>query len=207
MANLVERDNMDAAGPRPDDGVTTCLTRFRVISERSALLIEARSSVGPISFGTTALEGYLDAELDDATGAVGGSPSSHLSFSLETLRSGNKLYDAELQHRVDARRHPVTSVELHDATRIGQSDRYEVTGELSFHGITRTITGTVGLSVAEPGKVLVLGEHVFDMRDFDIAAPTVLMLRIYPDVRVQLHLEAERVEPAPETKTPNDCGG
>ena len=206
MANLRERDNLDSTGERPE-GVTTPHTRFRVVSERSALLIEARSSVGPSSFGTTAIEGYVDAQLDDVTGTVGKSPSSHLSFSLDTLRSGNKVYDAELQHRVDARRHPVTSVDLHDATRIGQSHRYEVTGDLSFHGVTRTISGTVGLSVPGPGKLLVLGEHVFDMRDFDIAAPTVFMLRIYPDVRVQLHLEAERVEPATETKTPNDCGG
>jgi len=35
----------------------------------------------------------------------------------------------------------------------------------------------------------VIGEHVFDIRDFDVATPTVLMLRIYPDVRVELQLE------------------
>ena len=34
------------------------------------------------------------------------------------------------------------------------------------------------------------GEQVFDIRDFDIASPTVLMLRIYPDVIVQLQVEA-----------------
>ena len=32
---------------------------------------------------------------------------------------------------------------------------------------------------------------MFDIRDFDIAAPSVLMLRIYPDVRIQLELTAE----------------
>ena len=35
------------------------------------------------------------------------------------------------------------------------------------------------------------GEEVVDIRDFGIASPTVLMLRIYPDVRVRLHVEAE----------------
>jgi len=38
----------------------------------------------------------------------------------------------------------------------------------------------------------VQGDHVVDIRDFDIESPTVLMLRIYPDVRVQLQVEAER---------------
>ena len=38
---------------------------------------------------------------------------------------------------------------------------------------------------------MVSGEQVIDIRDFDIASPTVLMLRIYPDVLVQLQVEAE----------------
>ena len=37
------------------------------------------------------------------------------------------------------------------------------------------------------------GEQAFDIRDFDVAVPTVLMLRIYPDVVVQLQVEAEPV--------------
>jgi len=173
-------------------------TRYRVVTERSALVIEARSNVGPITFGTTSIEGYVDAALDETSGDAGASPAALLSVELSTLRSGNRLYDAELLHRVDARRHPSTSVELRDANRIGRSDRYEVSGALTFHGITRAITGTVALSVPGAGKLLVTGEHVFDMRDFDLVAPSVLMLRIYPDVRVQLHLDAERVDEAEE---------
>jgi hypothetical protein len=167
-------------------------TRFRVVSGRSALIVEARSSVGPISFGTTAIEGWVETEFDETIGEIVGSPSAQLSIHLDTLRSGNKVYDAELLHRVDARRHPATAVVLRDASRLGLSDRYDVTGELTFHGISRSITGTVALSTPGGGRLLVRGEHVFDMRDFDIVAPSVLMLRIYPDVRVQLQLEVER---------------
>ncbi len=181
-------------------------TRFRVVSDRSALIIEARSSVGPISFGTTAVEGCVEAELDVTTGELTGSPSAHLSVRLDTLRSGNRVYDAELLHRVDARRHPATSVVLRDAVRLGRSDRYDVSGELTFHGITRSITGTVALSTPGGGTLLVSGEHVFDMRDYDIAAPSVLMLRIYPDVRVQLQLEVEP-DPAPSECTDHDRAG
>jgi len=42
--------------------------------------------------------------------------------------------------------------------------------------------------------VIITGEQVFDIRDFAIPSPTVLMLRIYPDVRVRLHAEAESEE-------------
>ena len=40
-------------------------------------------------------------------------------------------------------------------------------------------------------KAGLTGEQVLDMRDFAIPSPTVLMLRIYPDVRVRLQVEAE----------------
>ena len=41
------------------------------------------------------------------------------------------------------------------------------------------------------GKLVIRGEQVVDIRDFGIASPTVLMLRIYPDVVVGLQIEAE----------------
>mgnify|MGYP003493569470 CR=1 FL=1 len=37
----------------------------------------------------------------------------------------------------------------------------------------------------------VRGEHGFDIRDFGISSPPVLMFRIYPNVMVKLQLEAE----------------
>ena len=40
------------------------------------------------------------------------------------------------------------------------------------------------------GSIIVTGGNAFDIRDFDIASPTVLMLRIYPDVTVKLQVEA-----------------
>ncbi len=52
------------------------------------------------------------------------------------------------------------------------------------------VTGAV--SVGSAGHRLVItGEQVLDIRDFAIPSPTVLMLRIYPDVRVRLQVEAE----------------
>jgi hypothetical protein len=64
-------------------------------------------------------------------------------------------------------------------------------GELTFHGVTRSAQGTVQACLGPGHQLLITGEQVFDIRDFAIASPTVLMLRIYPDVRVRLHVEAE----------------
>jgi hypothetical protein len=57
---------------------------------------------------------------------------------------------------------------------------------------------TAALSV--PGTISVHGEQDFDIRDFDIAIPTVLMLRIYPNVTVRLQIEAELDREREETR-------
>jgi hypothetical protein len=53
------------------------------------------------------------------------------------------------------------------------------------------VDGTVRVETLSDTRVLVTGEQVFDIRDFAVPSPTVLMLRIYPDIRVRLHAEAE----------------
>ena len=47
------------------------------------------------------------------------------------------------------------------------------------------------MEVKSDRRLIITGEQVFDIRDFAVPSPTVLMLRIYPDVRVRLHAEAE----------------
>ncbi len=165
--------------------------RFDVLPERSVVLIEARSTVGPISFGAIGLTGHVEVDVRGDAIRAGPATNAHLEIAVDGLRSGNSLYDAELLRRIDARRFPTASVALRDCSAIGVGDRYRLAGELTFHGVTRTLQGTVEVEVRAEERLVVTGDHVFDIRDFDIASPTVLMLRIYPDVRVRLHVEAE----------------
>jgi polyisoprenoid-binding protein YceI len=164
--------------------------RLRLVPEQSAVLIEARSNVGPIAFATTALEGFIDASIGDGDVDLAIEPAAELAVELRSLRSGNALYDAELLRRIDARQYPRTVVTLEQANRIGSSDRYELHGTLTFHGVSRAISGSASVTVDGDDHVRVVADHVFDVRDFDIVAPSVLMLRIYPDVHVQLELNA-----------------
>jgi polyisoprenoid-binding protein YceI len=167
-------------------------TSFGVIAERSAVLIRARSNVGPIEFGTTSVAGTITV---DAAGGRVTDPhgaAALLDVEIATLRSGNSLYDAELAHRLDARLFPTAAVELETASRLGE-DRFDVTGSLTLHGVTAMLDGVVAVAFPSDGKLIVTGDQTVDIRDFDIAAPTMLMLKIYPDVRVYLHLEAEAI--------------
>ena len=116
---------------------------------------------------------------------------AQVEIALERLASGNRLYDAELLRRIDARRHPMVTLDLRGVTPIGYADRFSVDGSITFHGTVRQLQGTVVASMPSARTLVVRGEHVFDTRDFNISSPMVLMFRIYPDVMVKLQLEAE----------------
>jgi YceI-like domain len=172
------------------EGTTGGRTHFDVVPERSAVLIRARSNVGPIEFGMVGLTGFIDASLDGDRVVMDGSPAASLDLEIRNLRSGNQLYDAELLRRIDARRYPTATVELEGGAHATDA-RYHLVGRLRFHGFERSVEGSVSASRAGDGTIIVEGDHVFDIRDFDISMPTMFLLKIYPDVRVELHVEAE----------------
>ena len=174
---------------REGDPITT--SHFRVVPERSVVMINARSSVGPITFGAIGVTGFIEASVAGRRVSATPYPTAHLEIEVDQLRSGNSLYDAELLRRIDARRHPTVSLDLQACSAVGSTGRYQLRGEATFHGVSRPLDGTV--SVAMPGDhtLVVRGEQVVDIRDFGVASPTVLMLRIYPDVVVGLQVEAE----------------
>ena len=172
------------------DGTAVEPVSFRVMPDRAAVVFVARSNAGPITFGATGIEGSIAAEVERGTVSVRVPPAARLEVPIDKLTSGNQLYDAELLRRVDARLFPQAVVELHEVSPVGSTGRYHVAGELTFHGVTQSMEGTVSVAFPSPERMVVEGEQVLDMRHFHITPPTVAMLRIYPDVRVQLHLEA-----------------
>jgi hypothetical protein len=175
----------------PSQAGTGAPQRFAVMPDRSVILVEVRSSVGPLSFGAIGIIGSITAAIDDGLIDQVSQPTAHLEIGVDALHCGNRLYDAELHRRIDVRRFPRACLELRQTTAIGSDRRYRLAGEVTLHGVTRSAQGTVHATVNADHTLVITGEQVFDIRDFAIASPTVLMLRIYPDVRVRLHVEAE----------------
>jgi PadR family transcriptional regulator, regulatory protein PadR len=172
-----------------DDPVAT--SHFRVLPDRSAVMIDARSSVGPITFGAIGVTGAMEVAVAGHRVCSDPFPTAHLEIEVDQLRSGNSLYDAELLRRIDARRHPTVRLDLRDCTALGSTGRYQLTGEVTFHGVSRPLDGTVSVAMSSDHSLVIRGEQVVDIRDFGVVSPTVLMLRIYPDVVVGLQVEAE----------------
>ncbi|HEY8546071.1 MAG TPA: helix-turn-helix transcriptional regulator [Acidimicrobiales bacterium] len=155
--------------------------RFRLIPARSVVLIEARSSVGPISFGTVGLSGWVDTV---------GPPHAQVEVAVDGLRSGNAVYDAELLRRLDTRRFPVARLAV-DRVEHLTGDRHRILGELDLHGVRRPVRAVADVAALSPHRLRITAEQVLDIRDHDVRFPAVAMLRIYPGVRVHLHLEGE----------------
>jgi DNA-binding PadR family transcriptional regulator len=182
-----------AGGAEPESETETAeLRSFELDPDRSAVLIDVRSTAGPLSFGTLGVTGTIHAAFADGVLRTDIPPSGHLTIDVSGLNSGNRLYDAELLRRIDARGYPAAFVELGECALSGPGPRYRLAGELTFHGVTRQAEGTVTVDALSDRRLVITGEQVFDIRDFAIPSPTMLMLRIFPDVRVHLHAEAER---------------
>ena len=167
-----------------------------MLAERSAVLVEARSTVGPLTFGVMGLRGTIDTQLCGGAGLRRRGDAGHDRHPRRRAASGNEIYDAELRRRIDARRFPLVTLHLDGCAPGGAPDRYRVASDVTVHGVTVRLEGTVVVAQPGPGLLSITGEQVIDIRDFDITSPTVLMLRIYPDVVVKLYLEAEEVDAA-----------
>jgi len=169
------------------------VARYAVVPERSSISIEARSSVGPIHWRAVGPKGWIEMHVSGGAVETEPVPTARLELAIESLSSGNALYDAELQRRIDARRYPRAVIELREVAAVGDSPRYQLQGDLTFHGVTREVRGTVTTQFTADGGIRVDGEQVFDIRDFNVPSPTILMLKIFPDVRVRLDVEAQPV--------------
>jgi YceI-like domain len=167
------------------------MARYGIQPTRSRLWIDARSSVHPIHSTADGLEGFIDlgADRDDR---VGPRPAGRLSFPVSKLSSGNIFEDRELRKRIDARRFPTIDGVLTAMEPLDEHGLVRVRGDLSFRGVTRSVDGTMTLSVVDDGTIRLDGQSTFDIRNFGMEPPRILMLRVEPDVKVRVEIIAEK---------------
>ncbi len=165
------------------------LVRYAFDSERSCVWVSGRSSLHPINTETRGITGWFEASfgpdgsLDLSTPIAG-----ELELAVERLTSGNQLYDRELRRRIDARRYPTIEGRVAGIVANGPQPNYLVSGDVTFHGKIRTFEHQMQIR-ARTGEVELSGDYVFDIREFGMKPPSMLMVRVYPHigVRVELH--------------------
>jgi hypothetical protein len=168
------------------------MARFRIIPERSWAWIDMRTNVHGAHAEADGLEGYLEAELTGGRLDLATPPRARLELAVGRLRSDNPLFERELQRRVDARRHPAIVGELRSLRELDPAGAYEAEGDLTFHGVTRRVRGELRLQADGDDDLQLEGAQVFDIRDFGIEPPRLLVLRADPEVRVRVRLAARR---------------
>ncbi len=166
------------------------MATFRIDPGRSRVWIEARSSMHPINGEAEGLEGLIEAQVTDGRIDLSGMPSIKIELPVENLRSGKRLEDAEMMRRIDARRFPRIRGETTELKETNGG--YRARGDLTFHGVTRQVEGEVTISAPDERSLVIEGEQVFDIRDFGVEPPKILMLKVHPDVRVRVKVVAEQ---------------
>jgi polyisoprenoid-binding protein YceI len=167
------------------------VTRFHIVPDRSRVWIDARSNVHPIHSETDGLEGFVELDLDD-DGQVSfdAAPTAKLSLNVSRLSSGNRLEDRELQKRIDARRYPTIDGVLETIEADGSSGRYQVAGEVTFRGVSHRYQDTMTIEASDPTTITLAGSSSFNIKDFGMEPPRVLMLRVEPEVNVRVEIVA-----------------
>jgi len=164
---------------------------YTLIAERSAVLLDVSTSLGPVAFGATGLEGFVDATVGDKGIDTGQSPGAHLELPVNRLTSGNAAYDGEFRRQLNTRRFPTAYVDLVGVVPMdGDSRTFRVSGELSLRGVTVPVEGVVMAELTDPGAMVVSGEETLDIRAFGIPPPSLFMIKIDPEIKLRLHLEA-----------------
>lgn len=169
------------------------MARYQILPDRSRVWIAARSNVHPIHSSTEGLEGYVDIDLDgDGRLVVGAKPAGRLSLPVSRLRSGNRLEDGELQKRIDARRYPTIVGTLEAMRPAGQDGQYLASGEIIFRGVGRRHEDRVTLDPLDESRIQIAGSSRFDIREFGMDPPRMLMFRVEPEVDVRVEIVAEK---------------
>ncbi|HUY21704.1 MAG TPA: YceI family protein [Acidimicrobiales bacterium] len=166
--------------------------RYDIDPERSQVWISARSNVHPIHSETRGMTGFVDVEVSCAGRLdMRVPPQARLELPVDRLSSGNPLNDREMRRRIDARRFPTITGELLSMKEAGRPAAYLAEGDITFRGMTQRFADELTVAVAPDGTLVFEGEHVFDIRDFGMDPPRVLVLKVYPDVTVRVRVVAE----------------
>lgn len=169
------------------------MSRYKIAPERSHVWIDARSNLHPIHSTTDGLEGYVELELGPEGGVDLSVPSAgKLSLSVDRLSSGNRMEDRELQKRIDARRFPTIEGVLDKIEKSGDDSNYRVSGDVIFRGISRHHEDLMNISAVDEQTIQMGGESQFDIREFGMEPPRMLMLKVQPEVGIRVEIVAER---------------
>jgi polyisoprenoid-binding protein YceI len=168
--------------------------RYNIVSEKSRVWIDARSNVHPIHSSTEGLEGFVELELgSDGVVDLAKHPSGELSLPVSRLQSGNRMEDRELQKRIESRRYPTIDGLLTNMEPSSTEGSYRVTGQVTFRGVVRPHSDEMTVKAVDSKTIQLAGKSSFDIREFGMEPPRILILKVSPEVDVRVEIVAVEV--------------
>jgi hypothetical protein len=166
------------------------MAHYQIVPERSQVWIDARSNVHPIHTGTDGLEGFIEIEMGaDGQVDLTAKPAGKLSLSVSRLKSGNRMEEREMQKRIEARKFPTIDGVLDTVAPSGTDGTYRVGGDVTFRGVARHYEDEMTIQAVDDSLDLA-GAALFDIREFGMEPPRVLMLKVEPEVTVRVEIHA-----------------
>ena len=161
-----------------------------VLDDASVVRFVARSSLHPIRGWAERVSGEVIVQVDGEGLQLDPAPTAYVEVAAQDLVCGNSLQEAEMRRRIRAKRHPTIRWDLTDAR--GGPERFEVAGEVTLNGVTRSVRERVTVTLADPDTLRIQGAHEFDITTFDVTPPRILALRVHDTVHVEADLVARR---------------
>lgn len=170
------------------------MTQYDIVTKDSGVWIEASSSLHPIHVEASEFEGYVDlAFTDQGTVDVDKPVSGKVEVAVRDLETGNTLMDKETARRLEVKRYPNLTGELQSLSASDEPHRYHAEGDITVRGVTRRVSGDLLIQDGgEPGTLVIEGQQEFDVRDFDLEPPKMMMLKVHPEVQVSIRIVAKK---------------
>jgi len=164
------------------------LARYRIDPRRSKLWAEARSSLHSIHVETDGFEGYV--EVVAAEGRLQLALPTRVELDANLVKSGNGLVDRELENRLEVRKYRRVVGEVREVKPLDGGTRFHLRGDLTLHGVTRSLEADVTLKAIDDKTVQLEGGREIDMREFGLEPPKLFIFRVYPEIRIKVQLVA-----------------
>jgi len=95
-----------------------------------------------------------------------------------------------MRRRFDVSKYPTITARVTHGEALAGDGRYRAAAELNMHGIKRGISGDVQISV-DGTTMTIDGQQVINVKDFGIDPPRLIILKVEPDVDLQVHIVAQ----------------
>lgn len=191
------------AETKPSDGKKSFLAfrlpsdDFRFDERRVWSVLPALSRVGFDGSSTlhdfTGKTSHVAGELEVDPSRPADAPRGRIQVEAATLDTGNEDRDADMQKYLGTDAHPELLFELErfvPATVDAKGMRVEgtATGALTIHGVKRTVSMAVKLSLDEARRLKVDGEMPLLLSDFGVSVPSKLVISMKDEVKVWISL-------------------